>query len=138
MATTLEDPVSMAIFARVVEAKSFTTAASALSGSTSPVSKRVTALDERLGARLLQRTTRSPSLMPDGSNLSQRCLRMVHAADERAELAEARGAQPRGALRLTCPTVFADAFLSDVIASFGRNAPRGKSCRRRSARSPST
>lgn len=118
MATTLEDLVSMAIFARVVEAKSFTAAATALSVSTSHVSKRVTALEERLGVRLLQRTTRRLSLTPDGASLYDRCLRMLHAADEGAELAEARDAQPRGTLRLTCPTTFADSFLSDAVASF--------------------
>ncbi len=118
MATSLEDLVSMAIFARVVEAKSFTAAAKALSVSTSLVSKRVATLEERLGVRLLHRTTRRLSLTAEGASIYERCLHMLRAADEGAELAEGRADDPRGVLRVSCPIVLADAFVSDTVAAF--------------------
>ncbi len=118
MRTSLEDLVSMAIFARVVEAKSFTAAATALSVSTSLVSKRVATLEDRLGVRLLHRTTRRLSLTPEGASVYDRCLRMIRAADEGAELAEGRVDEPRGVLRVSCPIMIADAFVSDAVAAF--------------------
>ncbi|AKU97902.1 Transcriptional regulator, LysR family [Labilithrix luteola] len=123
MATSLEDLVSMAIFARVVEAKSFTAAATALSVSTSLVSKRVAALEERLGVRLLHRTTRRLSLTPEGAGIYERCLHMLRAADEGAELAEGRTDEPRGVLRVACAVAIADAFVSDTVASFLERYP---------------
>jgi DNA-binding transcriptional LysR family regulator len=123
VATSLEDLVSMAIFARVVEAKSFTAAAAALSVSTSLVSKRVAALEERLGVRLLHRTTRSLSLTPEGATIYERCLHMLRAADEGAELAEHRADEPRGVLRVSCPIMIADAYVSDAVVSFIERHP---------------
>ena len=66
MAAGPGDVVAMLVFARVVERQSFTAAAQVLGLSKSAVSERVTALEEQLGARLLQRTTRRLALTPAG------------------------------------------------------------------------
>src|SRR4051794_22578062 len=118
MAASLEDLVSMAMFARVVEAKSFTAAASALGISKSVVSKRVAALEESLGARLLQRTTRRLSLTPEGARLFERCLEIVRAADDAPDLVGEKSDEPRGLLRVSCPTTLSDVYLADVVAAF--------------------
>jgi DNA-binding transcriptional LysR family regulator len=69
MAATPDEILALIFFARVVEAKSSTGAAAKLGVSKSVVSARVAALEERLGVRLLQRTTRKLSLTPDGRAL---------------------------------------------------------------------
>src|SRR5687768_14048322 len=108
MTTSLDDLVSMAMFARVVEARSFTAAAATLSVSKSVVSKRIAALEERLGARLLHRTTRRLSLTPDGTRLYERCLDMLRTVDEAAELVQAHTDEPRGLLLVNSSIVLAD------------------------------
>ena len=124
MATSLDDLVSLAIFARVVECKSFTGAAAALGVSKSIVSKRVSALEESLGARLLHRTTRRLSLTSEGARLYERCLSMLRAADEAPELVRGTSDEPRGVLRVTSPFIFSDAYLADAIVSFVVRYPK--------------
>lgn len=124
MTTTLDDLVSMAMFARVVEAASFTAAADALGVSKSAVSKRVAALEERLGARLLHRTTRRLSLTPDGARLHERCLHMLRAVDDAAELVQADGDEPRGVLRVNCSSTLAEHHLSGAVTAFVARHPK--------------
>jgi DNA-binding transcriptional LysR family regulator len=109
------------VFARVVDAKSFTAAAAALGMPKSTVSRKVTDLETRLGARLLQRTTRTLSLTDVGRTYYEYCARIV------AELAEAERAVgslqdvPRGLLRVTTPLNFT--FLGPVLTDFARRYP---------------
>jgi DNA-binding transcriptional LysR family regulator len=124
MTTTLDDLVSMAMFARVVEAASFTAAADALGVSKSAVSKRVAALEERLGARLLHRTTRRLSLTPDGARLHERCLHMLRAVDDAAELVQADGDEPRGVLRVNCSSTLAEHHLGGAVTAFVARHPK--------------
>jgi DNA-binding transcriptional LysR family regulator len=124
MATSLDDLVSMAMFARVVEAKSFTAASAMLSVSKSAVSKRVAALEERLGARLLHRTTRRLSLTVEGAELYERCIQILRTADEVPGLVQGEGGEPRGVLRLNCPPIFSDMYLAGVTAEFVKRHPR--------------
>src|SRR3546814_20706756 len=93
----------MAVFARVVEAKSFSAAAAELGQSKSAVSKQVSRLEDRLGARLLNRTTRRLSLTEVGAAFYDRCRRIVAAAGE-AELAVTPLSQtPRGVPAIPAP-----------------------------------
>ncbi len=70
MGASLDDLVAMTVFARVVEAQSFSSAATRLGLSKSAVSLRVSALERRLGVRLLNRTTRRLSLIADGGRIT--------------------------------------------------------------------
>src|SRR5579871_1179564 len=82
---SLDDLHSMALFARVVETGSFTAAARALETTTSAVSKRVARLEERLGVRLLERTTRALAPTEAGHLFHDHCariLREVEAAEQ--------------------------------------------------------
>ncbi|MGD2160296.1 MAG: LysR family transcriptional regulator, partial [Gammaproteobacteria bacterium] len=95
-----------AVFCQVVESGSFTTAAERLGLSRSVVSKYISRLEERLGARLLNRTTRRLSLTEAGQTfftLIQRGLLEIEAAE--AEVSSLQ-AKPRGRLRLNTPMSF--------------------------------
>jgi DNA-binding transcriptional LysR family regulator len=124
MTSSLDDLVSMAMFARVVDTTSFTAAADSLCVSKSVVSKRVAALEERLGARLLHRTTRRLSLTPEGARIYERCLHMLRAVDEAAELVQADGDEPRGVLRVNCSSTLAEHHLGGAVTSFVARYPR--------------
>lgn len=123
MTASLDDLVSLALFARVVEAGSFTAAARAVGLSKSAVSARVARLEDRLGARLLHRTTRRLSLSQAGAALYERAARMVAAANDAAELAEGASREPRGRLRISAPVTLAQMFLGPVLAEFLRAQP---------------
>jgi DNA-binding transcriptional LysR family regulator len=116
----------MAVFARVIEAESFTAAARQLGMSKSAVSKTVAALEDRLGARLLNRTTRRLALTEVGRAFYERCARVLAEAEE-AELAVARlQAAPRGTLRVNAPVSFGTLHLGPALADFMLRHPELK------------
>ncbi len=113
----------MAVFARVVEERSFTAAAHQLGLSKAAVSKQVTRLEERLGARLLNRTTRRLNLTEIGAAFYQRCVRILAEAEE-AELAVTRlHATPRGTLRVDAPLSFGVRYIAPALPEFMRRYP---------------
>ena len=113
----------IAIFVKVVELSSFTAAADALEMSQPVVSKAVTRLEEKLGARLLNRTTRRLSLTEAGSELYRRSVRAL-AEIEDAELEVARfQTEPRGTLRVSAPTSFSILHLGSALQSFAERFP---------------
>jgi DNA-binding transcriptional LysR family regulator len=118
VAASPDDIFSMIVFARVVQASSFTAAAAKLGVSKSVVSARVAALEERLGVRLLHRTTRKLRLTPDGQALVAHCTPLLAAADRAAEAVAATGDSPRGLLRINAPVVFAQDYLAEPIAAY--------------------
>jgi DNA-binding transcriptional LysR family regulator len=118
MAATPDDVFAMIVFARVVQAKSFTAAAAKLGVSKSVVSARLAALEARLGARLLHRTTRKLQLTPDGQALYEQCAPLVAAADRASEAIAGTGDTPRGLLRVNAPVVFAEQYLTEPVAEY--------------------
>jgi DNA-binding transcriptional LysR family regulator len=123
MAASPEEILEMVFFARVVEARSFTGAAAKLGVSKSVVSARVAALEDRLKARLLHRTTRKLSLTPDGLALYEHCAQVVSAADEAAAAAAGTGDLPRGLLRINAPSAFAQDHLAEPMAAYLERYP---------------
>ncbi len=104
------------VFARVVQAGSFTRAARDLRMTKSRVSRKVSDLEGRLKSRLLQRTTRKLSLTDVGRLYYDHCARIV-AEMENAELAVSTlQAEPRGLLRITAPVNFA--FLGPIVSEY--------------------
>jgi DNA-binding transcriptional LysR family regulator len=96
----------MSAFVSAVEQGGFSSAARELGLSPSALSKMVTRLEDRLGARLLQRTTRRLLLTPEGEVFFTRAQRILAAIDEaESEVTEAN-ASPRGTLRLHCGSAF--------------------------------
>jgi DNA-binding transcriptional LysR family regulator len=111
----------MMVFARVVQAGSFTAAARRLRMPKSTVSRKVSDLEERLGVRLLQRTTRALSLTDEGRTYNDFCARILEEIEE-ADLAVGRlRAVPRGPLRVTTPLNFG--FMGAIFADFARTNP---------------
>jgi DNA-binding transcriptional LysR family regulator len=103
-------------FTRVVQGGSFTAAASALGMPKSTVSRKVSELEARVGARLLQRTTRTLSLTDIGRVYYEHCVRIV-AEIEEAELAvKSLQSTPRGLLRVTAPLAFS--MLGPILAEY--------------------
>jgi len=116
----------MAVFARVVEAQSFTAAAARLGMSKSAVSKAIAGLEDRLGVSLLNRTTRRLSLTEVGRAFYERSARILAEAEE-AELAVTRlQAAPRGTLKVNAPVSFGILHLGPALADFMERYPELK------------
>lgn len=114
----MEDLEGMAIFARVVEEKSFSAAARRLNLSKSLVSKHVTQLEKSIGARLLNRTTRALSLTEAGAVFYEHCARIVEELEE-AKLAVGRlQTAPRGILRISAPVAFGRLHVAPALPVF--------------------
>ena len=104
------------IFTQVVRSGSFTAAARELGIQKSSASRKVAELEERLGVRLLQRTTRSLRLTDEGRIYYEHCQRALAELEE-AELAlSGMRAEPRGLLRVTAPLSFG--FIGARVAAF--------------------
>ena len=120
----MDNLADVAVFVRVVERGSFTLAADELELSRAVVSKYVSRLEERLGARLLHRTTRRLALTEAGAALFE----ASRGALERIEEAEGAVAQlqsePRGRLRVSAPMSFGILHLGPAMAEFARLHPR--------------
>lgn len=109
---------SMEIFARVAEADSFSAVARRLGLSKSAVSKHVMALENRLGARLLNRTTRRLSLTEAGAAYHERCMRIVADVEEAELLVTRLHSDPRGRLKVNAPMSFGQIHLAPAIPDF--------------------
>ena len=119
----MQDLERMAIFARVVEDKSFSAAARNLNLSKSLVSKQVTQLEKSLGVRLLNRTTRALSVTDAGAVLYEHCSRIVEELEE-AKLAVGRlQAEPRGLLRISAPVAFGRLHIATALPHFLADYP---------------
>ncbi|MEH6449479.1 MAG: LysR family transcriptional regulator [Oleispira sp.] len=108
----------MAIFVRVVESGSFTGAAKALGLPKSTVSRKITQLEERLGVRLIQRTTRSLSLTDTGSAYHAHCARILAEIEEANIAVTQMQTTPTGTLRITAPVLFGSTVLSGLVAEY--------------------
>src|SRR5688500_3616740 len=108
---------SMATFVKVVESGGFSAAARTLSISPSMVTAHVQSLEERLGVRVLNRSTRKVSLTEVGQAYYERCVQILADADEADQVAQAIQSTPRGLLRINT-SVAVPPFLAPVIAEF--------------------
>ena len=109
---------AMALFARVVEAESFTAAARAQGLSKSAVSKQIARLEDRLGARLLNRTTRRLSLTEAGSAFYEACQKVVAEAESAEQAVTHLAAAPRGQLRVNAPMSFGQLHVAPMLPEF--------------------
>ncbi len=112
------EPNDLLIFARVVQIGSFSRAAERLGLPKSTVSRRITALEERLGERLLLRTTRRLAITEFGQQLLEHAQQVAAEVDAVTALKEYRQAQPSGRLRVSMPSDFANLMLSDMLGAF--------------------
>jgi DNA-binding transcriptional LysR family regulator len=114
---------SLSVFCRVVESGGFSAAARRLNMSVTMVSKHVQALEDHLGARLLDRTTRKVSLTEIGRAYHERASQILAELEEADQLAASQQASPSGNLRLHTHTHIAQ-FLSPIIADYLARYPK--------------
>lgn len=111
------------VFTKVVETKSFTGAAEQLGLPKSTVSRKLAQLEERLGVRLVQRTTRKLALTDIGEAYYARCSRIVADVAAAEQLVTDMQSTPRGRVRVTAPidlsTKYLGAIISEFLASHG-------------------
>lgn len=108
---------SMTTFVKVVDAGGFSAAARALNLSPSMVTNHIQSLEERLGVRLLNRSTRKVNLTEVGHAFYDRCVRIIAELDDAEQVAEALQSRPRGTLRLNT-AVAIPTVIAPVIAEF--------------------
>jgi DNA-binding transcriptional LysR family regulator len=114
----MEDLERMAIFARVVETKSFSEAARRLKLSKSLVSKQVTQLEKSVGARLLNRTTRAMSLTEAGAVFYEHCARIVEELEAGKKAVGQLRSEPRGLLRISASVAFGTLHVAPALPDF--------------------
>lgn len=114
----------MASFVAVVEAGSFVAAADAVGLSKAAVSRQVGELEQRLGARLLHRTTRRLSLTDDGQLFYARAKELLAAIDEAESEITSRSGEPSGLLRINAPLTFGVLHLAPLWGRFADAHPK--------------
>ena len=108
---------SITAFVRVAESGGFSAAGRRLNLSKATVSDHVQALENALGVRLLNRTTRRVSLTEIGRSYYERCVQILHDLEEADEIAGAQQATPRGQLRVHCQQGIVQ-FVTPVVIDF--------------------
>ncbi|MDK1489837.1 LysR family transcriptional regulator [Sinorhizobium sp. 7-81] len=111
------------VFMAVVEAGSFVAGGQAMGLSRSAAGKAVIRLEERLGARLLNRTTRTLSLTDEGRMFYERGLEILASIDEAEASVAGRSGTPRGVLRLTVPDAFGRLVVLPLIRKYLQTWP---------------
>ena len=121
MADSLQE---MSVFARVVAAGSLSAAARELGLSPALISRRLAALEARLGVRLINRTTRSLHLTDDGASYYEACTRVLSDIEEADAAVAAGRVEPRGVLRVALPASFGHQHIAPLIPRFAERYPK--------------
>lgn len=114
----MRDLNDLYFFVRVVEHGGFAPAGRALGVPKSRLSRRIALLEQRLGTRLLQRSTRRFVLTEAGRTYLAHCKAMLVEADAADEAIALTQSEPRGIVRLTCPVALLDAHVGAMLAAF--------------------
>jgi DNA-binding transcriptional LysR family regulator len=120
----MEQLTHLVTFARVVQAGSFAAAAKRLQMTPSVASKHVAKLEQRLGAILLQRSTRKLSLTEAGSAYFEHCARILEELDQSQQAVARLQAAPTGHLRVSCLPSFATSVLAPMVPAFFKRYPK--------------
>jgi DNA-binding transcriptional LysR family regulator len=114
----------MAVFNKVVATGSLTAAARDLGVSTAAVSRKLAALEARLGVRLLHRTTRRLSLTDEGAVYHEASARILSEIEEANAAASARRVEPQGVLKVAIPASFGLKHIAPLVPRFAQDFPR--------------
>lgn len=119
----LPDFEGLAMFAKVAEEGSFAAAAQIMGVSVATVSRAVTRLEERLGGRLFNRTSRRLALTDYGHTLAERASRIYAGAQEVEDFARETSSRPRGLVKLAAPLSFGARWVAPALPEFFRRYP---------------
>jgi DNA-binding transcriptional LysR family regulator len=117
------EPNDLLLFARIVEAGSFSQAALRVDLPKSTVSRRIALLEAKLGERLLQRTTRKLMLTEFGASLLEHARKVVDEVEAAGALVQHRQLAPSGRLRISMPGDFANLGMNHMLAHFMEQYP---------------
>ncbi|KAE8177155.1 LysR family transcriptional regulator [Photobacterium carnosum] len=106
------------VFVQVIKSGGFGAAAEVLGHSNSYISKEINKLESRLGVRLLNRTTRSVALTPEGDVYYQECLQLVMDAEQALGLMSQNSLNPKGLLKISCPVWLGSQYLQQVFSEY--------------------
>lgn len=120
----MQDLNDLYYFVQVVAHQGFAPAGRALGLPKSKLSRRIALLEERLGVRLIQRSTRRFAVTEIGQDYYRHCQAMLVEAHAAQEVIDRVSAEPQGTVRLSCPTALLDYQLGDVLARFMARCPR--------------
>ncbi|WP_018864173.1 LysR family transcriptional regulator [Thioalkalivibrio sp. ARh3] len=120
----MQDLNDLYYFARVVEHGGFAPAARALGEPKSKLSRRIAALEERLGVRLLQRSTRHVGVTEIGRIYHGFCKAMLVQAEAAQDAIDGLRDEPCGTVKLSCPVALLDARVATMLAEYQRRYPR--------------
>ena len=109
---------AMQAFVRVVQTGSFSAVAREQATSQATISKRVAALEEYLGAKLLTRSSRATSVTQVGANYYERCVAILGELEEADADARSLTASPKGILRISAPVIFGNIFIDPYVPEF--------------------
>lgn len=118
--------MGMQVFTKVVELKSFARAAEKIKLSRGMTSRYVAQVEEHLGVRLINRTTRHLSLTEAGSSYYQKAVQILALVAETEQAAANDAAEPRGTLRITCSVAFGGSLLGEAISAYLQRYPQVK------------
>ncbi|ACC73718.1 LysR family transcriptional regulator [Paraburkholderia phymatum] len=121
--TNLPDFEGLAMFAKVAEEGSFAAAARAMGVSVATVSRGVARLEERLGARLFNRTSRQLALTEFGHTIAEKAADIYRQAEAAENAAREMSVQPRGLVRLAVPMSFGLRWVAPLLPGFFRAYP---------------
>src|SRR5689334_5899417 len=119
----LPDFEGLAMFAKVAEERSFAAAARAMGVSVATVSRAIIRLEERLGGRLFNRTSRRLALTNYGRALAERASRIYADAEETEDFARNASSRPRGLVKLAAPLSFGARWVAPMLPEFFRRYP---------------
>jgi DNA-binding transcriptional LysR family regulator len=119
----LPDFEGLAMFAKVAEERSFAGAALAMGVSVATVSRAVTRLEERLGGRLFNRTSRRLALTDYGRTLAERASKIYAEAEQAEDFARETSSRPRGLVKMTAPLSFGARWVAPMLPEFFRQYP---------------
>ncbi|WP_146653149.1 LysR family transcriptional regulator [Labilithrix luteola] len=123
MAFDLEHIVDLALFARIVDARSFSEAARRTGIAKSAVSRRIALLEKRLGVQLLRRSTRALDVTSDGARFYEHCVKVLEAARAAEDAVSGSGVRMRGVVRISAPVTFSQMYLAAAVAKFQLEHP---------------
>jgi len=120
----MQDLNDLYYFAEVVDHGGFAPAGRAIGVPKSKLSRRIALLEDRLGVRLIQRSTRRFAVTDVGQNYYAHCKAMLVEAQSAQEAIELTRAEPCGIVRITCPVALLEVHVGDMLAAFLAQYPR--------------